>query len=83
MHHEGGAGFFTANVINRGFGFAFVVVASRLLGSTEFGILALGLSVMGVVRKVAAFGLPQTIQRFMSGGRGSECTTVRYNPSDG
>jgi O-antigen/teichoic acid export membrane protein len=64
---KGGAGFFTANVIRRGLGFLFVVVATRVLGPAEFGVLALGLSVMGVVRRVAAFGLPKTIQRFMSG----------------
>jgi O-antigen/teichoic acid export membrane protein len=64
---KGGAGFFTANVIKRGFGFLFVVVASRLLGPAEFGVLALGLSVMGLSRRIAAFGLPNTVQRFLSG----------------
>ena len=64
---RGGAGFFTANVITRGLGFAFIVVASRLLGPDEFGILALALSVFGLVRKFAVFGLPNTIQRFFSG----------------
>jgi len=64
---KGGAGFFMANVIKRGLGFLFVVVASRILGPAEFGLLALGLSVVGVARKFAAFGLPNTIQRFLSG----------------
>jgi O-antigen/teichoic acid export membrane protein len=64
---RGGAGFFAANLITRGLGFAFIVVASRLLGPAEFGLLALALSVFGVTRKVATFGLPNTIQRFFSG----------------
>jgi len=65
---RGGAGFFAANLVTKGFGFAFVVIAGRLMGPTEFGILALALSVFGVVRQLATFGLPNTIQRFFSGG---------------
>lgn len=68
---KGGAGFLSAIMIKRGLGFAFVLVASRLLGPSEFGVLALGLSVMGIFRKVATFGLPSTIQRFLS-GKGEE-----------
>ena len=64
---KGGAGFFTANLVSKGFGFLFIVVASRLLGPAEFGVLSLGLSVTGVARNFAAFGLPNTIQRFLSG----------------
>ncbi len=64
---KGGAGFFIANVVSRGFGFAFVFVASRVLGPGDFGVLALGLSVMGIARRFAAFGLPNTIPRFLSG----------------
>lgn len=64
---KGGAGFFTANLVSKGFGFLFIVVASRFLGPMEFGILSLGLSVTGVARNFAAFGLPNTIQRFLSG----------------
>ena len=64
---KGGAGFFTAKLIKRALSFAFIVAASRALGPAEYGILALGLSVMGVGRRVAAFGLPTTIQRFLSG----------------
>jgi O-antigen/teichoic acid export membrane protein len=67
---KGGAGFFTANLVKRGFGFLFVVVASRVLGPAKFGVLALGLSVMGLSRRIAAFGLPATIQRFLSGEAG-------------
>ena len=65
---KGGAGFFTANLVSKGFGFVFIVIASRFLGPAEFGVLALGLSVTGVARNFAAFGLPNTIQRFLSGG---------------
>ncbi len=64
---KGGAGFFTANLVSKGFGFVFIVVASRSLGPAEFGVLALGLSLTGIARNFAAFGLPNTIQRFLSG----------------
>jgi O-antigen/teichoic acid export membrane protein len=64
---KGGAGFFTASLVKRGFGFLFIVVASRFLGPAEFGVLSLGLSVTGIARSLAVFGLPNTIQRFLSG----------------
>jgi len=75
---KGGAGFFTANLVSKGLGFLFVVVASRFLGPSEFGVLSLGLSVTGVARKLAAFGLPNTIQRFLS-GRGEERSAQIYS----
>ena len=74
---RGGAGFFVAKVATRGLGFAFVVVASRLMGPAEFGVLALALSIFGVTRKIATFGLPNTIQRFFSGS-GEESTGQLY-----
>lgn len=64
---KGGAGFFTANLVSKGLGFLFIVIASRFLGAVEFGILSLGLSVTGIARNFAAFGLPNTVQRFLSG----------------
>ena len=64
---RGGAGFFLANVITKGFGFLFIVIASRIFGPAEFGVLALALSVFGVAQRIAMFGLPNTIQRFFSG----------------
>ena len=74
---KGGAGFLTANLIAKGFGFLFIVVTSRFLGPAEFGVLALGLSVTAVVRKLASYGLPNTIQRFLSGDE-EKCSTQIY-----
>jgi O-antigen/teichoic acid export membrane protein len=73
---KGGAGFFTANLVSKGFGFLFIVVASRFLGPAEFGVLSLGLSVTGVARKLAGFGLPNTIQRFLSGSGEKQSTEI-------
>jgi O-antigen/teichoic acid export membrane protein len=73
---KGGAGFFTANLVSKGFGFLFIVVASRFLGPAEFGVLSLGLSVTGVARKLAGFGLPNTIQRFLSGSGEKKSTEI-------
>ncbi|MFB6280311.1 MAG: flippase [Salinibacter sp.] len=64
---RGGAGLFSADVIAKAMGFLFIVIASRYLGPSEFGVLALGLSIFGVARNLSAFGLPNTIQRFLSG----------------
>ena len=64
---RGGLGLFSADVIAKAMGFLFIVIASRYLGPSEFGVLALGLSVFGVARNLSAFGLPNTIQRFLSG----------------
>ena len=69
---KGGSGFFAANLITKGLGFLFIVIASRILGPAEFGVLALSISVFGVARKLATFGLPHTIQRFLSGEDGAE-----------
>jgi O-antigen/teichoic acid export membrane protein len=65
---RGGLGLFSADVIAKATGFLFIVAASRYLGPSEFGVLALGLSIFGVARNLSAFGLPNTIQRFLSGG---------------
>lgn len=65
---KGGLGFFTSNVITRVLDFLFIIIASRALGAVGFGILALGLSVKNLIVKIASYGLPNTIQRFLSGG---------------
>jgi O-antigen/teichoic acid export membrane protein len=64
---RGGASFFLANMLKRGSGFIFVVIASRLLGPTGFGLLTLGLSVSQLVIRFALFGLTNTAQRFLAG----------------
>lgn len=64
---RGGLGFLTADVISRAANFLFVVVAGRLLGPAGFGILSLGLSVAGIARRIAEFGLPTSIVRFLAG----------------
>lgn len=64
---KGGAGFFASNVITKGLGFLFIVICARVLGTEEFGVLSLGFSIIGLMGSVGAFGLPNTIQRFLSG----------------
>lgn len=64
---RGGLGFLGADVITRAAGFLFVVVAGRLLGPAAFGVLSLGLSVAGIARRVAEFGLPTAVVRFLAG----------------
>lgn len=62
-----GAVFFASNVITKAFGFLFMVITGRLLGPSNFGLLSLGMAVLSLVQKIGAFGLPNTIQRFLSG----------------
>jgi len=64
---KGGIGFFLANVLSRGGGFLFIVVAGILLDVRSFGLLSLALSISSLGRKVFTFGLPNTVQRFLSG----------------
>jgi len=64
---KGGALFLVSNTVTKGLGFIFIVLSSRYLGPVEFGIFTLGLSVSGVAANLGAFGLPATIQRFLSG----------------
>lgn len=70
---KGGAYFLASNAVNKVFGFVFVLLCSRYLGPEEFGIFTLGLSVTGIAKNIGSFGLPTTIQRFLSGeGKGME-----------
>ena len=68
---KGGAGYFFSNVITSGLGFLFIAISSRVLGPAEFGVLSLGLSVIGIAANFGSFGLPNTIQRYLS-GRGED-----------
>lgn len=64
---RGGLGFLTANVIKRACGFLFVMIAGRMLGAAGFGVLSLGLSVSGLVRRLSEFGIPDTLVRTLAG----------------
>lgn len=63
----GGTAFFVSSGASRFGSFLFLCLASRLLATADFGILALGLSVLGLLQAVAALGLPTTALRFLSG----------------
>lgn len=69
---SGGFHFLLSNVAAKAFGFGFIIIAARFLGTVQFGVLVLGMSVMQLTGKIAAFGLPNTIQRFLSGQFTSE-----------
>lgn len=64
---RGGAGFLAANAVTRASGFLFVLIAGRLLGPAAFGVLSLSLTVAGLARTVAGFGLPDAIVRMLAG----------------
>jgi O-antigen/teichoic acid export membrane protein len=64
---KGSLGFLLANVVGRGSGFLFIVITGRLLDVRAFGLLTLGLTITSLARKVFAFGIPNTVQRFLSG----------------
>lgn len=64
---RGGAGFLTSNLLEKGLGFLFIIICSRLLGAEQFGIYSIGLSVAGLTANIGLIGLPNTIQRFLSG----------------
>lgn len=65
---KGGTYFFASNTTSSVFGFLFIVLSSRFLSPAEFGIFSLGLSISTVVTNIGSFGIPLTIQRFLSGG---------------
>lgn len=64
---KGSLGFFVANVVARGSGFLFIVVAGRLLDVRSFGLLTLALTITSLGQKTFVFGIPNTVQRFLSG----------------
>lgn len=64
---KGSLGFLFANVVGRGSGFLFVILAGRLLDVRAFGLLTLGLTIASLTRKIFTFGIPNTVQRFLSG----------------
>jgi O-antigen/teichoic acid export membrane protein len=69
---KGTGSFLSARLIERGLGFLFTIIASRYLGVEAFGVFAYGISIMAVTQKVAEFGLPTTVQRFLSGSKTEE-----------
>jgi O-antigen/teichoic acid export membrane protein len=64
---KGSLGFLLANVVGRGSGFLFIVITGRLLDVRSFGLLTLGLTIASLARKTFAFGIPNAVQRFLSG----------------
>jgi len=62
-----GSKFIIINILEKSLLFLFILLVSRTLGPENFGILALCLSVAGVAQALGTFGLPITIQRFLSG----------------
>jgi len=64
---RGGIGFTITNLIVKFSGLLFVLLAGRYLGVKNFGILAIAISIIEVCKSIGLFGLPITIQRFMSG----------------
>ena len=64
---KGGSGFLLINILSKGLGFLYVILATRLLGVAEFGLFSLGISVVGLLENVGTLGLPNTIQRYLSG----------------
>lgn len=75
---KGGSFFFASNTTSSVLGFLFILLSSRILGPVEFGIFSLGLSVSTIVTNIGAFGLPITIQRFLSGEGDGERTHYLY-----
>lgn len=64
---KGSLGFLFANVVGRGSGFLFIILSGRLLDVRAFGLLTLGLTIASLTRKIFTFGIPNTVQRFLSG----------------
>lgn len=69
---RGGSGFFVARIGVQGLGFLFVVVATRYLGASQYGIFALGLSGFALARKISLLGLDSASLRLLSGPFTSE-----------
>jgi len=64
---SGSIGYFITNLINRIFGFLFVVLATRLIGADGYGLVALGLTVRGLINNFGMFGLTFSSQKLLSG----------------
>ncbi|MFB6286925.1 MAG: flippase [Candidatus Bipolaricaulia bacterium] len=69
---KGSLGFLFANIVGRGSGFLFIVLTGRLLDVGAFGLLTLGLTIASLTRKIFTFGVPNTIQRFLSGDQDAQ-----------
>lgn len=69
---SGSIGYFITNLINRVFGFLFVVLATRLIGSDGYGLVALGLTVRGLINNFGMFGLTFSSQKLLSGDFNNE-----------
>jgi len=74
---KGGLGLFIDSIAITFLNFIFVFIAAKFLGPTWFGLLAISLSVFTVIEIFSNFGLPNTIQRFLS-GRGEKNANKIY-----
>jgi O-antigen/teichoic acid export membrane protein len=64
---KGSAGYFLSNITNRVLGFLFVVIATRSVGASGYGLIALGLTVKGLTNNFGLFGLSFSSQKYLSG----------------
>jgi O-antigen/teichoic acid export membrane protein len=69
---SGSIGYFITNLINRIFGFLFVVLATRFIGADGYGLVALGLTVRGLINNFGMFGLTFSSQKLLSGDFNNE-----------
>jgi O-antigen/teichoic acid export membrane protein len=69
---SGSIGYFITNLINRVFGFLFVVLVTRLIGTDGYGLVALGLTIRGLINNFGMFGLTFSSQKLLSGDFNNE-----------
>ncbi|SNB75473.1 Membrane protein involved in the export of O-antigen and teichoic acid [Arboricoccus pini] len=62
---------FGSAVLGRGFYVVLQIVLARVLGPHDFGIYAIGWTVVGLVSTLTPLGMPQAALRFSVGGRAS------------
>jgi len=71
---KGGFGLFLNRIIITLINFIYVFIAARFLGPKNFGLLSISISVFTIVEIFSNFGLPNTIQRFLSGKDDGFCS---------
>lgn len=64
--------FFLGTIISKIFSYFYRIVVARYLGPEAYGILALGLGILGIASILAVFGLPTGVLRFVSFYKGKE-----------
>jgi len=61
---KGGGIAFSGILIQKILGFAFSIMVARVLGAADYGLYALGISIIGITQSIASLGLNQGIVRF-------------------